>query len=432
MKNYLLTFVIIIITNSVIYSQSADFSTDAVCLGEHSTFNALSSYPDSLIKYWNWDFDEDALYDDATGKLVTHLFSQSGSHNISVMVELNDGQKFYSSYKPSVVNPIPDVNFHVDNLCEGKQATYTDASTISSGSVVSYYWDFNNDGVNDNVSGGPQVSYTCGPAQVYVTRLSVISDMGCSAFTTKTTEVYPQPEAWFSYVGSCAKNETSFEDLSEYNSGNASYRSWDFGDGEMGAGNIFSHAYDQPGSYTCKLVVVTAEQCKDSISQSININPSPSVSIIADKNSIYNGQQATLSVLQTYQEVTWSNGEQGNSTIVSAGGVYSVKVSDNNNCSALDSLQISEIATDSPVFESEVLTPNNDGINDKFTILNLFSFEKVTLNIYNIYGDPVYSSDNYDNNWDGVSNENTLPSGAYYYILNAGNTEYTGVINILR
>jgi len=58
-----------------------------------------------------------------------------------------------------------------------------------------------------------------------------------------------------------------------------------------------------------------------------------------------------------------------------------------------------------------VITPNNDGKNDAFLIENLP--EQSTLTIFNRWGNIVYSSLNYQNNWkaDGVI------AGTYYYLL---------------
>ena len=76
-------------------------------------------------------------------------------------------------------------------------------------------------------------------------------------------------------------------------------------------------------------------------------------------------------------------------------------------------------------------SPNGDGINDLFKIRCLEQYPENTLMIFNRVGQKVYSSVNYENDWDGVANVTTgfnstkgLPSGTYYYVLeiNAGRT----------
>ena len=61
-------------------------------------------------------------------------------------------------------------------------------------------------------------------------------------------------------------------------------------------------------------------------------------------------------------------------------------------------------------------SPNGDGINDVFKIANLNLFENSKLLIFNRWGNELYSSDNYKNDWDG----DDAPAGTYFYILDIG------------
>lgn len=84
------------------------------------------------------------------------------------------------------------------------------------------------------------------------------------------------------------------------------------------------------------------------------------------------------------------------------------------------------------------ISPNNDGLNEKFIIENLKPTDKVRLDIYNRWQTLVFRDGNYKNTFDGIGNQkglvsNELPDGTYYYILNI-NTEkaITGYIIINR
>jgi gliding motility-associated-like protein len=80
-----------------------------------------------------------------------------------------------------------------------------------------------------------------------------------------------------------------------------------------------------------------------------------------------------------------------------------------------------------------VITPNGDGINDKLVIKNLEKFVPCKLNIYNSSGENIYSSSNYQNNWDGTYKGKFLPEGTYYYGLETKDGKlYKGAINILK
>jgi len=60
-----------------------------------------------------------------------------------------------------------------------------------------------------------------------------------------------------------------------------------------------------------------------------------------------------------------------------------------------------------------VFTPNGDGINDFYEVPNLDRYISNQLVVFNRWGERVYESKNYSNDWDGGN----LPDGVYFYIL---------------
>jgi len=69
------------------------------------------------------------------------------------------------------------------------------------------------------------------------------------------------------------------------------------------------------------------------------------------------------------------------------------------------------------------ISPNNDGLNDRFVIENLNPSDKVRIEIYNKEQRSVFKDPDYKNTFEAVGNQNefvnrTLPNGAYYYIIN--------------
>jgi uncharacterized repeat protein (TIGR01451 family)/gliding motility-associated-like protein len=79
------------------------------------------------------------------------------------------------------------------------------------------------------------------------------------------------------------------------------------------------------------------------------------------------------------------------------------------------------------VFIPQGFSPNGDGINDHFVIKGAERFV-VTLRVFNRWGNKVFESEHYKNDWDGVSNvgmliSNQLPGGTYYYTVNFNNGE---------
>ncbi|MFA7274864.1 MAG: gliding motility-associated C-terminal domain-containing protein, partial [Crocinitomicaceae bacterium] len=80
-------------------------------------------------------------------------------------------------------------------------------------------------------------------------------------------------------------------------------------------------------------------------------------------------------------------------------------------------------------------TPDGDGYNDYFVIPGITDTSSVTLTIYNRYGNLVYQSKAYNNDWDGTSSENgmELPDGTYFYVLEmTGSDAKSGYVYINR
>ena len=78
-------------------------------------------------------------------------------------------------------------------------------------------------------------------------------------------------------------------------------------------------------------------------------------------------------------------------------------------------------------------TPNGDGLNDYFEIRGLESFSEYRLTVFNRWGNEVYRSDRYRNDWNGGG----LGEGTYYYALeirlHSGRSEvFKGFVTIVR
>jgi gliding motility-associated-like protein len=88
-----------------------------------------------------------------------------------------------------------------------------------------------------------------------------------------------------------------------------------------------------------------------------------------------------------------------------------------------------------PTFDniSSLFTPNNDGMNDYWYIPNLEQYGNLKVTVYNRFGQVVYQSDSYKNDWDGTWNGYPLPSASYYYIIKSSSKGFIkGVVNIVR
>ena len=68
-----------------------------------------------------------------------------------------------------------------------------------------------------------------------------------------------------------------------------------------------------------------------------------------------------------------------------------------------------------------VITPNGDGINDLLVFGNLELYPYSKLMIFNRWGQLVFESGYYQNNWDGQF----MNDGVYYFVLELGDESET-------
>ncbi|MGM0649737.1 MAG: gliding motility-associated C-terminal domain-containing protein, partial [Bacteroidota bacterium] len=108
-----------------------------------------------------------------------------------------------------------------------------------------------------------------------------------------------------------------------------------------------------------------------------------------------------------------------------------------------DSDSTTVLVVDAPVDDliiPDVLTPNDDGLNDTWKIQGIQAFTDVEISIFTRWGDNVFyfngSADNYAqtrSQWDGTHNGKKLPMGSYVYILELDDDiYYKGTVTIIR
>ncbi|MFN0049145.1 MAG: tandem-95 repeat protein, partial [Cytophagales bacterium] len=90
-------------------------------------------------------------------------------------------------------------------------------------------------------------------------------------------------------------------------------------------------------------------------------------------------------------------------------------------------------------FVSEGFSPNGDGSNDLWQIKSPADSPKTSVVVYNRWGNLVYKSDEYQNDWNGKANQGLkigegVPDGTYYYVVdfNNGAKPQIGFITITR
>ena len=104
------------------------------------------------------------------------------------------------------------------------------------------------------------------------------------------------------------------------------------------------------------------------------------------------------------------------------------------NDRATATVRVTPRSSDECGFLFNQISPNGDGINDTVYINCITDYPDNTLQVYDRYGNEVFSANGYDNTWMGTGNNGELPKGTYFYILDLGDgTEVRkGWIQIIR
>jgi gliding motility-associated-like protein len=91
-----------------------------------------------------------------------------------------------------------------------------------------------------------------------------------------------------------------------------------------------------------------------------------------------------------------------------------------------------EVACDELIIFN-AFSPNGDGKNDFFRIAGLEKYPNHQLSIYNRWGNLVFKTKDYRNDWGGAWRSNHLPDGTYFYLLDDGEgKKYTGYLQVRR
>ena len=171
---------------------------------------------------------------------------------------------------------------------------------------------------------------------------------------------------------------------------------------------------------------VTDQGCSDKDTITVSVNPLPNVDAGVDVDDIY-GANVTLGGLPTGpfgSSFVWSpstnfldpNDSTNSNPVVTvlSNQTYSVTATDINGCQNSDDINIVLIPD---ISYSSGFSPNNDGINDTWSIDQIDQFPNCNVEIYNRWGTLLFKSVGYSEKWTGLFNEKPLPIGTYYFVI---------------
>lgn len=202
-------------------------------------------------------------------------YNNSGVYQVKLLVN-NNGCKD-SITKSITVFPKPAVGFIINNntqCLKGNNFIFNDTSSISSGNYTRN-WSLGNG--TFATSSGVNTSYE--NANNYIVKIVITSNNGCKDSLSKLINVNANPVAGFTInnKSQClVGNNFTFIDTSTTTNGNLQ-RLWNFGNNESSNSINPNKSYTEANVYSVKLVITASNGCKDSVVNTVSVNPKPTV-----------------------------------------------------------------------------------------------------------------------------------------------------------
>jgi gliding motility-associated-like protein len=262
---------------TAVVSQGGSFSNSlqnaSFCAGGSTTLNAGNPGSSYL---WN------------TGATTQSITVNSGGNYSVIITDANGCSGILNTTVN--VNPLPQANFTPNDICILEPLQFIDISTITSGSIVGWSWNFG----DGNISQQQNPVHTYNTHGSYTVILTVTSAVGCTDTAMRTFNVYPLPQANFSYNFGCVNEPIQFNDQSFTQMGNIIGWDWDFGDGTTSTQQNPTHAFSTPGMHVVTLTITTVGGCTDVRPRNIHIYPIPDLAFTTQSSGVCLGTMATI------------------------------------------------------------------------------------------------------------------------------------------
>jgi gliding motility-associated-like protein len=372
----------------------------------------------------------------------THVFDSPGEKVIRATVTYPTANVCHISqevieFSFEVYDPPSTAFSSTGPNCVNTPVQFTDESTGAFKDISKWNWDF----------GDGQISQEQHPKHVflapgtYQVKLFASNEAGCPGdVLMHEVTIQGTPGASFAFSPpTCADNRVTF--TSEKSEGVLS-RTWDFGDGtpahQMTTDGSVIHDYVKPGAYAVSLTVISTGGCQAIYSDTVNVF-APLLEAGKDQ-LILEGGQVRLNIETsgnglTYRWTPATGLDRDDVPNPVASPVettdYTITVTTTEGCIITDRLTIGVVKN---FIVHNTFTPNGDGINDVWAIDNLDTNPNAHVNVFNRYGEKLFTSIGYSSPWDGRFRGAELPVGTYFYVIDPRNGQpvKTGSVTILR
>jgi PKD repeat protein len=219
-------------------------------------FVDTSTDDDGTLLSWYWNFGDGTTSYETN---PTHQYSQTGTYQVSLTVTDNNGADDTTTISIDVTDNYrpPIANAGMDKIINSGEKINFDAhlsSACSVSEIVTYQWDFENDGIFD--AQGVQTSFTYSEKGVYTVLLKVTDNYGETDTDTciiNVTNSLPSSSFTLSPTTPTILDTISFSETCSDSDGSLVSWYWDFDDGTTSTERNPSHQYSRKGTYHVSL-----------------------------------------------------------------------------------------------------------------------------------------------------------------------------------
>ncbi len=180
---------------------------------------------------------------------------------------------------------IPEVDFEIQDVCDGDVVSVTNRSTLAKG-IMTYYWDFNDSNSTEDFSeiSDPVYKYSTYGNYDIVATIGLFDYPKFEFKKTKSITINPVPIIDFKVLNACEGEQLTFNNKTTSPIGGTIDYVWDFGDGSAPT-TVESpkHMYNKPGGYRVTLTA-NLKGCIGSLTKNANQFDRPEASFSVDGN----------------------------------------------------------------------------------------------------------------------------------------------------
>jgi gliding motility-associated-like protein len=216
---------------------------------------------------------------------------------------------------------------------------------------------------------------------------------------------------------------------------------WTYPDGQTQTADPFFASVTQADAGDYTLLVTDSLGCTDQKSIHLVVSEIP-VAAFHDSDTLAVPVGYILEAGSGMASYQWNTGDITESIRIDTTGWYIVEMVTHVGCIGADSVYV--IITEFPpecLFVPNAFTPNYDGLNDIFKAVSICPLTFFRMEIFNRWGEMLFSSEDINDGWDGKKNGASCPGDAYVYkiVFQSGETMVaekmkvlTGVVVIVK